>query len=509
MQIDDLTQLTPKPLIATLEELRVKAVDSGTMSDWESSFLNDVIHRRKRLSERQAAIVVRINNAIAKAETYDTTIEPDDPSHIKVLKQIDLKDEDLSDWERKFMTDMKNRMVRGFGFSEKQRNLIVDMPARMSSNAQDKIRRAEQQKKAEAKRALQQQITTEAGFERVAELLKGALESGLKRPAITFQVVDAEGVMTGRKIVFRTKAQTPDIIEVASDRKYQRWVTVYGIIDSNAGTFTYNGLCPDEVVHFVRRVAEDPEAAAVENGMLTGNCVFCAAGLTDHRSTSVGYGPICAKRYALPWSEETYRQRLQLRVLRLQAVRSIRDGDDPDALHTVETITCGGCNKYVLHPVDYDREVQNDTNPETWACRNGCGSSADTFDEVEEKCPSRFVVDTSEFLKGAYAQSTGVTGTYDVIGRDAEIKIVGPIGGVEGDGSGFAEDEENHYEDAGYYDQTDGNGNPIPAHAGLPLGKADLEILEPTFDCPHCGKQYKSRAGRYNHLKKCSFKPQA
>ena len=38
-------------------------------------------------------------------------------------------------------------------------------------------------------------------------------------------------------------------------------------------------------------------------GHLTGNCVFCDRELTDERSISVGYGPVCAKNHGLPWGE--------------------------------------------------------------------------------------------------------------------------------------------------------------------------------------------------------------
>jgi len=33
----------------------------------------------------------------------------------------------------------------------------------------------------------------------------------------------------------------------------------------------------------------------------TGNCCFCRRELTDKRSTEVGYGPICADHFSLPW----------------------------------------------------------------------------------------------------------------------------------------------------------------------------------------------------------------
>lgn len=473
----DLTTLTPKPLTEILVKIQEEATTAGTITSWEVGFLSDVIRRNKRISDRQASIIYRIQKNIGKAQEIKV-VSADDEPHIKVLKLIDPKDDDFGQWEKNFLRDMKERFIRGYGFSDKQKAMIIDMPARLSANKEAKIRRAASDKaraEAAAERArLLAMITTETGFERVAELLKGALESGLKRPAITFALTNADGVKIGGNVVFKCDSRNSDTIEITNRLKQHRRNLTYGIIDTNLGTFTYNGTCPDEVVHFVRYVAEDPEAAAVENGFLTGNCCFCASGLHDHRSTAVGYGPICAKRYKLPWSEETYRQRLALRVAKMQSVRSIRDvgTENDDQTHTVETVTCGGCNKYILHPIDYDREERNETNPQTWACRNGCCDSEDYFDLAEEKVEARFVIDTSDFLKGKYAGLTGVTDGYDVKARAAAVPTAG---GAEGDGSGFTEEGDGVY--------------------------VGPKIVTRTWDTT-CGKQYGSYAGRFNHMRK-------
>ena len=42
-------------------------------------------------------------------------------------------------------------------------------------------------------------------------------------------------------------------------------------------------------------------AEAAAWGHAHGNCVACAKDLTDDRSITVGYGPVCAKRYGWPW----------------------------------------------------------------------------------------------------------------------------------------------------------------------------------------------------------------
>jgi hypothetical protein len=49
--------------------------------------------------------------------------------------------------------------------------------------------------------------------------------------------------------------------------------------------------------------AADPAGAAAAYGKATGICCFCSRGLTDARSVTVGYGPICADKWGLPWGE--------------------------------------------------------------------------------------------------------------------------------------------------------------------------------------------------------------
>ena len=60
---------------------------------------------------------------------------------------------------------------------------------------------------------------------------------------------------------------------------------------------------PKNLIPGLARFAADPVNVAKESGMLTGKCCFCNIGLKDERSTAVGYGPICAKHYDLPWGK--------------------------------------------------------------------------------------------------------------------------------------------------------------------------------------------------------------
>ncbi|HTB46633.1 MAG TPA: DUF6011 domain-containing protein [Acetobacteraceae bacterium] len=53
----------------------------------------------------------------------------------------------------------------------------------------------------------------------------------------------------------------------------------------------------------LRDFAADPAGVAAAYGRATGACCFCSLTLTDERSTAVGYGPICAKNWHLPWGK--------------------------------------------------------------------------------------------------------------------------------------------------------------------------------------------------------------
>lgn len=66
------------------------------------------------------------------------------------------------------------------------------------------------------------------------------------------------------------------------------------------GSWVYEGRRPLYTLRVEDRINADD---AAEFGHRTGQCVFCLRHLTDERSVSVGYGPICAGNNGLPWGE--------------------------------------------------------------------------------------------------------------------------------------------------------------------------------------------------------------
>jgi hypothetical protein len=70
------------------------------------------------------------------------------------------------------------------------------------------------------------------------------------------------------------------------------------------GRITPEGVAyrlPQNVIELLAKIAEEPAAHAKAYGALMGHCSFCNLPLTDAGSLSVGYGPICAGNYNLPW----------------------------------------------------------------------------------------------------------------------------------------------------------------------------------------------------------------
>lgn len=71
-----------------------------------------------------------------------------------------------------------------------------------------------------------------------------------------------------------------------------------------AGAFIATQDCPLAVLEALKEFNADPQSVARAYGRATSHCCFCGLGLTDGRSVAMGYGPVCAENYGLPWGEE-------------------------------------------------------------------------------------------------------------------------------------------------------------------------------------------------------------
>ena len=120
----------------------------------------------------------------------------------------------------------------------------------------------------------------------------------LKFPAI---VLNVPGVGDVRINVAGARARVPGSLNVV-EMTGRTW---YGRVHSD-GQFekAMRNEPPAAVTETLQRFAADPAGVAAEHGHLTGRCCFCGLALTDERSTAVGYGPICAQHWHLPWGRK-------------------------------------------------------------------------------------------------------------------------------------------------------------------------------------------------------------
>lgn len=188
----------------------------------------------------------------------------------------------LSDSDRSFAQSLFSQLhnPRGRGLSDKQW-AWVDRLAKRATGQES-----------------QRQTTALGSVAGLLDLFNTAKANGLKNPAIVAQ----SPVGPIRISVAGGNARFPGTINVAEKGRFGE-ATWYGRIKLD-GTFeaARNGA-PAELVTYLAQFAANPAETAAAHGHTTGNCCFCDRPLTDARSTSVGYGPICAKKWSLPWGE--------------------------------------------------------------------------------------------------------------------------------------------------------------------------------------------------------------
>lgn len=128
------------------------------------------------------------------------------------------------------------------------------------------------------------------------QVLFNLASKSLKRVKVRLQTPDGTPVVFGRAGAaskYAGQIMITDGLPFGQNR-------FFGRIDVN-GAFYASRHVTDQVRDLVMSFADDPAGTAGRYGRLTGGCSFCNHGLKDERSTQVGYGPICAKRFGLAW----------------------------------------------------------------------------------------------------------------------------------------------------------------------------------------------------------------
>ena len=134
---------------------------------------------------------------------------------------------------------------------------------------------------------------------RISQLFDTAAEGGLKRPRITIRHNEHELLFT----IAGSGSKFPGAVNVMSPGAFGERTWFGRLLDSDL--LHRSADCTDAIAGIVAEFADDPIEFAATHGRRSGFCCFCGRELRTDESTSVGYGPVCAERWGLPWGSKT------------------------------------------------------------------------------------------------------------------------------------------------------------------------------------------------------------
>jgi hypothetical protein len=151
-----------------------------------------------------------------------------------------------------------------------------------------------------AARATEPVATAEklGNFADMVKLFSVASDNGLKFPKVQLEADADQPVVLAR---CGNGSKYPGAIRVTNGAGYNSPDNQYYGMINQQGSWLPGRDANPAVVNILRAFAADPAGVAAAYGIRTGNCCFCRRELSDERSTSVGYGPICADKYGLAW----------------------------------------------------------------------------------------------------------------------------------------------------------------------------------------------------------------
>ena len=138
-----------------------------------------------------------------------------------------------------------------------------------------------------------------ATFIQIVNLLKLANKE-LKYPKVRLQLEDGTPLHLS---LAGSNSRWPGSVNVTDGGPYgnNKW---FGRIDLH-GVFQKSVIVDakmnQQICKLLYEFANDPVETARVYGKETSNCCFCGLQLTDERSVTAGYGPICADKWGLPW----------------------------------------------------------------------------------------------------------------------------------------------------------------------------------------------------------------
>ena len=152
-------------------------------------------------------------------------------------------------------------------------------------------------------------VATDPTFLPLVAMLQRAAKT-LKNPRVkvVFPAINAVPELTLQLSVAGPRAAQPGSLNVTDGGPYgaNQW---FGRIRTD-GTFEPSRRgCPSSVVPALTLWAAAPVEVARAHGRRTANCCFCRRHLETRESLAVGYGPVCADHFGLPWGSAVATQK--------------------------------------------------------------------------------------------------------------------------------------------------------------------------------------------------------
>jgi len=155
-----------------------------------------------------------------------------------------------------------------------------------------------------ARAAVVQAPAAKIDLTRIVELFKTA-STNLKKPFIRVH----EGDWKIKLALAGPSSKYAGQVYVYTDAAFEERLWL-GRVDPAQRAFipsrdlsTGGAAAVDDVTRILVAFAADPVGHAVKFGRKVGACCFCSRQLNDPRSVTMGYGPICADHFGLPWGE--------------------------------------------------------------------------------------------------------------------------------------------------------------------------------------------------------------
>jgi len=150
-----------------------------------------------------------------------------------------------------------------------------------------------------------------------------------KNPRIRFEFEDGGQLVLN---IAGSRARKPGSINVTDGGRYgdNKW---YGRIHTD-GTWEPARRSYDDagkVLDFLKEFAKDPAGTAIAYGKASGRCCFCGREL---KHGQLGYGPECAKKWGMPWTEKMAKDETVVPDVKLPGY----DRPDPVAPLAVPTV---------------------------------------------------------------------------------------------------------------------------------------------------------------------------